>query len=156
MNRGRRHAGLIAASLILVGAVTGTALGGGQTTSNVGTVLVTPSGNIACYTANAEFGPFWFACAVRETSAKRCAAGRQVFLRWVSERSRRARERPQVVCDRAFDPTTCCGRGTVLEYGHSLRIPSWNVRCNSRFAGLTCSSTSQHGFFVNRTAIRTW
>jgi uncharacterized protein DUF6636 len=122
--------------------------------ANVGTVLTTPSGNIFCYTSNGEFGPFDFACRVRETAAKRCGSSQQVSVRWRATR-RVAARRPVVSCNSAFDPR-CCGRGVTLAYGHSLRIPLWNVTCASRFEGLTCVGGGRHGFFLSRESLRSW
>ena len=110
--------------------------------------FITPSRNIGCFGDNTGVR-----CDIRTTSAKPPKRPANCRLDWGSayEVNRRGRGHGLCAGDTALpDPNK---REPVLKYGHTIRLGN-GLKCTSKRTGLTCRSTSGHGFTLSRTVIK--
>ena len=120
------------------------------------TTIQTPSGNITCMlgtfpagtadTSNAQF----VRCDVGRTRTVLPKRPADCELDWGTVITLSARSKA------TFGACVgdAVGPGRVLAYGKSIRRGPFY--CTSRTTGLTCTSTSRHGFSASREAVRTY
>lgn len=98
--------------------------------------FVTPSRNIACRAY--WHGTGFITCTVYSARAS-------FDLEATSAGGRASR----VTFKRLFSPH-------VLAYGCYINFDWWNIRCDSKRAGLMCRNSVGHGFFLSRQSTRVW